>query len=55
MLFIWLIYYFLFTSNIMSSFNKYNSTIEHNLCYWLEFFIILLSVVFGAYHNKVKR
>jgi len=53
-LFVWMIFYFLLTSTLMSSSNKYNS-IEYHLCYSLEFLITLLSVVFGVYHDKVKR
>jgi len=53
MLFFWLIYYFLFTSKTMTSYR--NDNLKHQMCYWLEFFTTLLSVVFGVYHNKVKR
>jgi len=53
MLFFWLIYYFLFTSKIMSSYR--NNNIKHQISYWMEFFTTLLSIVFGLYHNKVKK
>jgi len=52
-LLVWIIFYFLLTSTLMSSSNKYNS-VEYHLCYSLEFFITLLSVVFGVCHDKVK-
>jgi len=55
-LLVWLIYYFLLSSissTLRSSFKKTDST-EYYMCH-VEFFITLLSIVFGVYHDKVKK
>jgi len=54
-LLVWLIFYFLLSSipTLKSSFEKSNS-IEYYMCH-VEFFITLLSIVFGVYHDKVKK
>jgi len=55
-LLVWLIFYFLLSSipsTLRSSFIKSNY-IEYYMCH-VEFFITLLSVVFGVYHDKVKK
>ncbi|XP_011858625.1 PREDICTED: uncharacterized protein LOC105556160 isoform X2 [Vollenhovia emeryi] len=51
MMLIWSIYYFFATSPLISSFFEY-FPIQDNICYWLESFTTLLSIVFGVYHEK---
>jgi len=54
MLLIWLVYYFLATSQLIKSVHKPYS-IEHHIWYWLDFFTTLLSVIFNVYYDKVKK
>jgi len=54
MLLIWLVYYFLATSQLIKSVHK-SYPIEYHIWYSLEFFITLLSVIFNVYYNKVKK
>jgi len=54
MLTIWIIYYFLLMSVLIPYLKFYTST-EYHICYLLELFTTLLSIVFGIYHNEVSR
>lgn len=58
MLLFWLIYFFFLKFTVKSYINDitvtYDST-DEVIYYWLEIFMTLLSVVFGIYHNKVRK
>ena len=54
MLLIWSVYYFLSSSALMISFHAFFSFEDH-ICHYLEVFTTLLSIVFGIYHDKVKK
>ncbi|XP_011858627.1 PREDICTED: uncharacterized protein LOC105556163 [Vollenhovia emeryi] len=51
MLLIWSVYYFFATSTLITSFTMFDSA-ENNICTSLEFFVTLLSIVFGVYHDR---
>lgn len=54
MLLIWSLYYFAATSTLMSNFNERHPT-EDVICSWYEILSTLLIIVFGLYHEKVRK
>jgi len=54
MLLVWLAYYFFSTTALISSLDKIY-LIEDRMCYWLEIFTTLLSIILGIYHDKVRK
>lgn len=52
MLLLWSIYYFLFSYTIIS-YITYN--IIYHICLYLDFFVMLMSIAFGMYYDKVRK
>lgn len=52
MLLVWSVYCFLF-NYIMISYIIYD--IMYSICFYLDFFIILVAIAFGMYHDKVRK
>jgi len=52
MLLLWSVYFLLF-NYIMISYIIYD--IMYSICFYLNFFIILVSIAFGIYHDKVTK
>jgi len=55
MLLYWLIYCFLLKFTVISYTTNMSYSTAYLICFWLDILITLLSVVFGVYHNKVRK
>lgn len=55
MLLFWSIYYFLLQFTVISYTTNISYSTEYLICFWLDIFITLLSVVSGVYHTKVRK
>lgn len=54
MMLIWMIYYFFATCEVMSFFENLGH-IEDNICFRLEIFLTILSIIFDVYYDKVRK
>lgn len=53
MLLLWSIYHFLLACTVISYITHYS--IEYHICFWLNSFTVLLSIILGLYHDKVGK